>query len=148
MIQENSRTERKRIKSQTIIDTTKKGYVPEMMVHEYIPYCVYDLTKNTEVNYKDSHKFFPFYRGLWVLLFYSGSEFGRVTCSGQWVNSKCGINRLKNCLCIGVAILLQFMESYNCHVKKPRKTCWMIKDTQHTCSCSPSQQHTNCQKCE
>lgn len=112
---------RQRVKSQIKLETTKKGYVLKLIVHEYIPYSTYYLTKNTEVNYKDGHKFLPSFTCLWIIPSYSSSELGHVTCSGQRDNSKCGINRLKKCLCISASILLQFLESYKCHVKQPRK---------------------------
>lgn len=69
-------------KCQTEIDTTKKSYLLEMIVREYVPYYVYELTKNTEVNYKDDHKFFPSICP-WVIPSYSGSELGHVICSSQ-----------------------------------------------------------------
>lgn len=71
-----------------------------MMVHEYIPDYAYDLTKNTEVNYKDGHKFLPSLTWPCDLLWPKGQQ-------QMWYK------QIQKMLCIGASILLHFLEPYN-----------------------------------
>lgn len=44
----------------------------------------------------------------------------------------------QNCLCSSASTFLQFLESYNYHVKKSMKICWMIRDTWPSYYCFPA----------